>query len=684
MHPLQNGSQATARPANKPTVGLGGWFTESGDNNVPSYPGADWFNHVIAEFQNAMTAQGVPFDPNSDDHLSQMLSPVSNIWIEGTVVTDPNKSFKYFSGADVGVEYHAPLASAENPIVLGPSPDDNFELYIKGAKVKYQQTAVSAAIQQVIRLSIQDKLESLISVKDWGAIGDGNSHPVSEMFSGLAAAQLAFPHVTSMDDELDWAAIQGCVDSGRKLVSFDITANYHLNRPVKYDTQSTFYSPVPAITYGAVRTTSFIISRETWDGSDAIFSKRNRDSSYQSIIFDGLEFNGYADIVYNDLSSAEDIGVHAIDASYIRDGLVVTNCSFNRISSGIKQISAAGYLGFTVVDKCHFTRCYLPIDCKPTTRLSVTNTRIYDCYDWINTNKVYLQNVSFNNSSFSSENCGIHAEDIHSVSCWYEGGNRWFDTSAATDSARVKVDGGFMSEAYSASGSTKFIANPSRSVPVSYSFSGNIKFPENTRLFTGVLSSDWSMLSLYLYNCSNLSTLWCGENTSLDQLLRRGMSYEGEQNLARSGYTEPHLNSIYKFGACVYDEFGVTPRLTTTTGITLTVTVDNARASSQFSDDRNAFVTINCVGNSNGAGGTQIYALQFTLLHGYGTNWTLCEGFSSAGTLVNSLTINGFVISINNLTQTTCELTITPTHSGTKSGTNWFVTTKSANIHITE
>ncbi|HHC6515874.1 TPA: hypothetical protein ACN35K_003046 [Vibrio parahaemolyticus] len=82
MHPLQNGSQATVRPAKKPTVGLAGWFTESGDNNVPSYPGADWFNNVIAEFQNALTEQGVLFDPNKDDHLSQMFTKgkkVSNV-----------------------------------------------------------------------------------------------------------------------------------------------------------------------------------------------------------------------------------------------------------------------------------------------------------------------------------------------------------------------------------------------------------------------------------------------------------------------------------------------------------------------------------------------------------------------------------------------------------------------------
>ncbi|MFL0980231.1 hypothetical protein [Vibrio parahaemolyticus] len=74
MHPLQNGSQVTERPAYKPGVGLAGWFTESGENNVPSFPGADWFNHVIAEFQNALNEQGIEFNPANDDHFAQMFS----------------------------------------------------------------------------------------------------------------------------------------------------------------------------------------------------------------------------------------------------------------------------------------------------------------------------------------------------------------------------------------------------------------------------------------------------------------------------------------------------------------------------------------------------------------------------------------------------------------------------------
>ncbi|MDF5005656.1 hypothetical protein P3596_02150 [Vibrio parahaemolyticus] len=79
MHPLQNGSQVTERPANKPVSGLPGYFTESGENNVPSYPGADWFNNVIDEFLNALSSQSVAFDPSKTDNLANAFQGISEV-----------------------------------------------------------------------------------------------------------------------------------------------------------------------------------------------------------------------------------------------------------------------------------------------------------------------------------------------------------------------------------------------------------------------------------------------------------------------------------------------------------------------------------------------------------------------------------------------------------------------------
>ncbi|EMA8958592.1 hypothetical protein U5315_002673 [Vibrio fluvialis] len=74
MHPLRNGSQVIARPARKTTAGTPGYFSESNDNNQPSYPGQDWFNDVIDEFANALAAANITYMPGDLTHLAQLFA----------------------------------------------------------------------------------------------------------------------------------------------------------------------------------------------------------------------------------------------------------------------------------------------------------------------------------------------------------------------------------------------------------------------------------------------------------------------------------------------------------------------------------------------------------------------------------------------------------------------------------
>ncbi|MCG6346741.1 hypothetical protein K6U40_14745 [Vibrio fluvialis] len=74
MHPLRNGSQVIARPARKTTAGTPGYFSESNDNNQPSYPGQDFFNDAIDEFLNALAAMGIDYTPGDLTHLAQMFA----------------------------------------------------------------------------------------------------------------------------------------------------------------------------------------------------------------------------------------------------------------------------------------------------------------------------------------------------------------------------------------------------------------------------------------------------------------------------------------------------------------------------------------------------------------------------------------------------------------------------------
>ena len=49
-------------------------------------------------------------------------------------------------------------------------------------------------------------------MRDLGAVGDGRSHPLRQRYRSLGAAQADFPHASSLDDEIDWAATQGAIN----------------------------------------------------------------------------------------------------------------------------------------------------------------------------------------------------------------------------------------------------------------------------------------------------------------------------------------------------------------------------------------------------------------------------------------------------------------------------------------
>lgn len=57
------------------------------------------------------------------------------------------------------------------------------------------------------------KLSEILSIKDFGAVADGASHPLSEFFSTLEVAQLKYPHAQSLTDEVDWAATISAINA---------------------------------------------------------------------------------------------------------------------------------------------------------------------------------------------------------------------------------------------------------------------------------------------------------------------------------------------------------------------------------------------------------------------------------------------------------------------------------------
>ncbi|MEG6471345.1 hypothetical protein QCN08_04000 [Enterobacter roggenkampii] len=60
--------------------------------------------------------------------------------------------------------------------------------------------------------TVHDKFTEAISIRDFGAIGDGALHPLSERYSTLAEAQVVYPFVTSLEQSIDYAAVQAAIN----------------------------------------------------------------------------------------------------------------------------------------------------------------------------------------------------------------------------------------------------------------------------------------------------------------------------------------------------------------------------------------------------------------------------------------------------------------------------------------
>lgn len=100
--------------------------------------------------------------------------------------------------------------NAQGHATSGTNPNTLAGLGITDA---FTKSELSRVLENRYSLGLRD----FVSVKDFGAIGDGTRHNVQEWvdqgkFSGLPAIQAVYPHVTSLTDTIDWAATQAALN----------------------------------------------------------------------------------------------------------------------------------------------------------------------------------------------------------------------------------------------------------------------------------------------------------------------------------------------------------------------------------------------------------------------------------------------------------------------------------------
>lgn len=178
-------------------------------------------NGFTVEYEGVVYApqpSNVPFTTGAWD--ADMWYPIQNVFTQNNLLV-----FDDYASAE------AAAATLPDGQVVDVAETNTRYDATSGSLVNARPITPLSVVTGVVR-SVQEKLgQEFVSIKDFGAIGDGALHPLSEKFSTLAAAQVAYPHATSLSQSIDWAALVSAMRSGADWV-YAPKGHYMLNDTV--------------------------------------------------------------------------------------------------------------------------------------------------------------------------------------------------------------------------------------------------------------------------------------------------------------------------------------------------------------------------------------------------------------------------------------------------------------------
>lgn len=149
-----------------------------------------------------------------------------------TIVTHLGNSFTSKKPVPAGID----IANTEYWVNTG---NYNAQVEQYRQEVEHLNTTVSD-ITKVVD-SNNNAIEKYHKFFEYNAIGDGNSHPLSERYTTISDAKNKYACAESLTDEIDWCAIQQyIIDSISKKENIDIyRADYVLNKGLEIDFTTT-------------------------------------------------------------------------------------------------------------------------------------------------------------------------------------------------------------------------------------------------------------------------------------------------------------------------------------------------------------------------------------------------------------------------------------------------------------
>lgn len=181
------------------------------------------------------------------------------------------------------------------------------------------------------------------NIKEYGAIGDGSSHPLSERFTTLAQAQVIYPHAAALTDEIDQCAFQGAVNdvitagSGRVFVPY---GSFKIKRiSVANATNVCIFGPGKLVLTG------------TSDGATATSPGIAVGGTSTNVIIEDLFIQG------DGVAANHHKGVYVVTGAVVT-GLRVHNIRVENVVSGV-YTGGAGLWGDGTFVAGSVTNCYL-------------------------------------------------------------------------------------------------------------------------------------------------------------------------------------------------------------------------------------------------------------------------------------------------------------------------------------
>lgn len=165
--------------------------------------------------------EGKSYFNTTDNHLYYVVqgayaispSPKNFTFKEGS--TDKTYTFNGTSLTEVSdLTSLTPRVDALETAVssLGSAAFQDESVFVKQADLLDPASNKNAYLIVWGKRRLSDRLSDEANPKDFGAIADGQSHPLSDRYATLAAAQVDYPFATSLSDQIDWAACQASLN----------------------------------------------------------------------------------------------------------------------------------------------------------------------------------------------------------------------------------------------------------------------------------------------------------------------------------------------------------------------------------------------------------------------------------------------------------------------------------------